>query len=49
MSNDYTIYIDGERSATLNNGARVLTDHATLLEAVLAWRGLPRTEIARNG
>jgi hypothetical protein len=41
MSEDYRIYVDGERPATLNNGAGVLTDHATLQEAVLAWRGLP--------
>jgi hypothetical protein len=41
MSGRYTIYVDGERPATLNNGAGVLTDHATLTEAVLAWRGLP--------
>jgi hypothetical protein len=41
MSEDYRIYVDGGRPATLNNGAGVLTDHATLQEAVLAWRGLP--------
>ena len=41
MSEDYRIYVDGERPATLNNGAGVLTDHPTLQEAVLAWRGLP--------
>ena len=41
MSEDYRIYVDGERPATLNNGAGVQTDHATLQEAVLAWRGLP--------
>lgn len=40
-SEDYRIYVDGERPATLNDGAGVLTDHATLQEAVLAWRGLP--------
>jgi hypothetical protein len=41
MSEDYAIYVDSERPASLNNGAGVLSDHATLLEAVLAWRGLP--------
>jgi hypothetical protein len=41
MSEDYKIYVDGERPAELNNGAGVLTDHPTLQEAVLAWRGLP--------
>jgi hypothetical protein len=36
MSEDYAIYVDSEGPASLNNGAGVLTDHATLLEAVLA-------------
>jgi hypothetical protein len=40
MSDDYKIYVDADRPATLNNGAGVLTDCATLKEAVLAWRGL---------
>ena len=36
MSDDYKIYVDADRL----NGAGVLTDCATLQEAVLAWRGL---------
>jgi hypothetical protein len=41
MSDDYKIYVDGGRPATLNNGAGASTDCATLQEAVLAWRRLP--------
>ncbi|MGA9210444.1 MAG: hypothetical protein WB347_21800 [Terriglobales bacterium] len=41
MSDDYKIYVDATQLATLNNGAGVLTDCATLQEAVLAWRRLP--------
>jgi hypothetical protein len=40
MTDDYKIYVDAGRPATLNNGAGVLTDCATLQEAVLAWQGL---------
>ena len=40
MSEDYKIYVDADWPATLNNGAGVLTDCATLQEAVLAWHKL---------
>jgi hypothetical protein len=40
MSDDYKIYVDGGRPATVNNGAGVLNDCATLQEAVLAWQRL---------
>jgi hypothetical protein len=40
MSDDYKIHVDADRPATLNHGAGVLNDCATLKEAVLAWRGL---------
>ena len=40
MTDDYRIYVDANWSATLNNGAGVLTDFPTLQEAVLAWRSL---------
>ena len=40
MSNDYKIYVDARRPATLNNGTGVLTDCPTLQEAVLAWHKL---------
>ena len=40
MSDDYKIYVDPDRPSTVNDGAGVLTDYATLLEAVLAWRAL---------
>jgi hypothetical protein len=40
MSDDYKIYVDAGRPATLNNGAGALTDCATLPEAVLAWHKL---------
>jgi len=35
---DYKIYVDAGRPATLNNGAGALTDCATLQEAVSAWQ-----------
>jgi hypothetical protein len=41
MRDGYKIPADGERPATLNNGAGALTDYPSLREAVLAWRGLP--------
>lgn len=37
---DYKIYVDASRPATLNDGAGALTDCATLQEAVLAWHRL---------
>jgi hypothetical protein len=40
MNDDYKIYVDANRPATLNNGAGALTDCATLQEAVLAWQRL---------
>ena len=40
MTDDYKIYVDASRPATLNNGARALTDCPTLQEAVLAWHKL---------
>ena len=40
MNQDYKIYVDASRPATLNNGAGALTDCATLQEAVLAWQRL---------
>ena len=40
MSDDYKIYVDAGRPATLNNGAGALTDCTTLQEAVLAWQRL---------
>jgi hypothetical protein len=40
MSDDYKINVDADRPATLNNGAGVLTDCATLRDAVMAWRRL---------
>jgi hypothetical protein len=40
MSDNYKIYVDAGRRATLNNGAGALTDCATLQEAVLAWQQL---------
>ena len=39
MNQDYKIYVDAGRPATLNDGAGVLTDCATLQEAV-AWQQL---------
>ena len=40
MSDDYEIYVDARQPAILNDGAGVLTDCATLQEAVLAWHRL---------
>ena len=40
MRDDYKIYVDASRPATLNDGAGALTDCATLQEAVLAWQRL---------
>ena len=40
MSDDYKIYVDGGAPATLNDGAGISTDCATLQEAVLAWQRL---------
>jgi hypothetical protein len=40
MSDDYKIYVDPSRPATLNNGAGALTDCATLQEAVLTGQRL---------
>ncbi len=47
MGDDYKIYVDAGQPATLNNGAGVLTDCATLQEAVLAWHRLAREEKIR--
>ena len=47
MSDDFKIYVDATRPATLNNGAGILTDCATLQEAVLAWQGLPPAQKVR--
>jgi hypothetical protein len=41
MTDDYKIYVGAGRPATLNNGAGVLTDCATLQEAVLGWQSSP--------
>ena len=40
MSDDYKICVDAGQPATLNDGPGVLTDCATLQEAVLAWHRL---------
>jgi hypothetical protein len=40
MSDDSKIYVEASRPATLNDGAGVLTDCATLQEAVSAWHRL---------
>ena len=40
MSDDYKIYVDAVRPATLNDGAGALTDCAALQEAVSAWQRL---------
>ena len=45
MSDDFKIDVDeSPRPATLNDGAGVLTDCATLQEAVSAWNGLPTAQ-----
>jgi hypothetical protein len=40
VSDDYKIFVDASRPATLNDGAGSLTDCPTLQEAVLAWHSL---------
>ncbi len=40
MSDDYKIYVDAGRPATLNTGTGISTDCNTLQEAVLAWHRL---------
>ena len=40
MNEDYKIFVDGGLPATLNDGGGILTDCATLQEAVLAWHRL---------
>jgi hypothetical protein len=40
LSHEYKIYADSGQPATLNNGAGVQTDCATLQEAVSAWHRL---------
>jgi hypothetical protein len=40
ISDDYKIYVDAGRPATLNDGAGALNDYATLQEAVSAWQQL---------
>ena len=47
MTEDFKIYADGARPATLNDGAGKLTDYATLQEAVLAWHALPSEQKIR--
>jgi hypothetical protein len=47
MSDDYKIYVNASRPATLNNGVGALTDCATLQEAVLAWQRLPSDQKIR--
>lgn len=44
MSEDFKIYVDAAWPATLNNGAGVLIDCATLQEAVLAWHRSPTAQ-----
>ena len=44
MNEDYKIYVDAGQPATLNDGAGILTDCATLQEAALAWRRGKRCE-----
>jgi len=39
MSDDYKIYVDAARPATLNDGAGALIDCATLQEAVRPGNG----------
>ena len=40
MSDNYKIYVDASRPATLNDGAGALTDCATLQEACSQWHWL---------
>ena len=41
MSDEYKIYVDATRPATLNDGAGLQTDCHTLGDAVTAWQRLP--------
>jgi hypothetical protein len=47
MSDDYKIYVDAGRPATLNNGAGAQTDCRTLQEAIVAWHALPSAQKIR--
>jgi hypothetical protein len=47
MTDDFKIYVDAARPATLNDGAGKQTDCATLREAVLAWHALPSEQKIR--
>ena len=47
MTDDFKIYVDATRPATLNDGAGKQTDCATLQEAVLAWHALPSEQKIR--
>jgi hypothetical protein len=47
MSHDDKIYVDAKQPATLNDGARRLTDYRTLEEAVMAWHRLPPEQTKR--
>ena len=47
MTDEFKIYVDAARPATLNNGAGKQTDFATLEEAIAAWRALPSAEKIR--
>jgi hypothetical protein len=44
---DYKIYVDAARPATLNDGVGAQTDCPTLQEAVLAWQRLPPEQKVR--
>ena len=47
MSDDYKIYVDATKPATLNNGSGILTDCPTLGEAVMEWHRLPSEQKIR--
>jgi hypothetical protein len=47
MTDDFKIYVDAARPATLNDGAGRQTDFATLEEAVAAWRALQSAQKIR--
>jgi hypothetical protein len=47
VTDDFKIYVDGTRPATLNDGAGKQTDFVTVEEAVAAWRALPSAEKIR--
>jgi hypothetical protein len=47
VTDDFKIYVDAARPATLNDGAGKQTDCATLQEAVLAWHALPSEQKIR--